>query len=328
MMKLVLKKSFKHSLLSLTLAMTALGVTVTSQAQTLANNMLQAKATLVKDHTNKQITEMVKTKDGLNLFLTKDMPQTKPKAILVISHGLASHSGVFGDMAKQMNANNIGVYRFDHRGHGKSDGRDKLHINSYFEMADDLDMMIAKAKRENPNTPIFVLGHSMGGHIAALSGTRTPKQVDGYILAAGVLRYNQMNFGHLPRPERKNSFVSGMVAYNTLNLPMPNQQSGLSLPNDPLMLQKFSVSFLNAFKPTIKYLKDNDDKFTDPVLLVSGDNDIFVSPQDAIDFYQETNSTDKSLKLYSHIGHLLFLEPGGDEVTDDIVDWINRRTAK
>lgn len=324
----MLKSSFKHSLLALTLAMTTLGMTATSQAKTPATSSMQEKTALTNTNATKQTTEIVKTKDGLNLFLTKDMPQTKPKAILVISHGLASHSGVFGDMAKQMNANDIAVYRFDHRGHGKSDGRDKIHINSYFEMADDLDMMIAKAKRENPNTPIFVLGHSMGGHIAALSGTRTPNQADGYILAAGVLRYNQMNFGYLPRPEPADSFVSGMVAFTTLNLPIPKQESGLSLPNDPLMLQKFSVSFLNAFRPGVKYLKDHDDKFTDPVLLVSGNDDLFVSPQDAIDFHQETNSTDKSLKLYSHIGHLLFLEPGGDEITDDIVDWINRRTAK
>ncbi|SUT85956.1 alpha/beta hydrolase fold protein [Actinobacillus ureae] len=94
------------------------------------------------------------------------------------------------------------------------------------------------------------------------------------------------------------------------------------MPNDPLMLEKFSVSFANSFKEGVQYLKDNDNKFIDPVLLVSGDADLYVVPKDAIDFYQETNSIDKSLRLYHG------LEPKGDIVVDDIVRWISQRAKK
>ncbi|SUT85957.1 alpha/beta hydrolase fold protein [Actinobacillus ureae] len=166
-------------------------------------------------------TQTVKTQDGLTLQLTKDYPDNPSKAVLVISHGLASHSGVFGNFAEQMTNNDIAIYRFDARGHGKSDGRDKIHINSYFEMVEDLRQIVQKAKQENPNAPLFVMGHSMGGHITALYATKYPNETNGVILAAGVLRYHQMNFGYLPRPEPKDSFVSGMVALTTLNLPMP-----------------------------------------------------------------------------------------------------------
>lgn len=270
--------------------------------------------------------QAIKTQDGLNLHLQKDIPASKPKAIVVISHGLASHSGVFGDFAKTMNANDIAVYRFDHRGHGKSDGRDSIHIKSYFEMVEDLRLVVQKAKSENPNTPVFVLGHSMGGHISALYGTKYPQDVNGFILAAGVLRYNQMNFGHLPRPEPAGSFVNGFEsAHKTLNLPIPDMGAGLSLPNDPLMLEKFSVSFPNSFKDGIQYLKDNDDKFVAPVLLVSGDADLYVVPKDAIDFYNETNSVDKSLRLYPNIGHMLMLDNNGKMIVQDIVNWIGER---
>ncbi|MFC0820496.1 alpha/beta hydrolase [Moraxella marmotae] len=268
-------------------------------------------------------THTIKTQDGLNLQLNKDYPDSKPKAVLVISHGLASHSGVFADFAKMMNANGIAVYRFDHRGHGKSDGRDSIHIKSYFEMVEDLRQVVQKAKDENPNTPVFVLGHSMGGHIAALYGTKYPDEASDFVLAAGVLRYNQMNFGHLPRPEPKDSFVSGAVAMTTLNLPFNDE--GLSLGNDPLMLENFSVSFPNSFKEGVQYLKDNDDKFVVPVLLVSGDADLYVVPKDAIDFYNEVNSKDKNLRLYNGLGHMLMLEPKGDIVVDDIIRFIGDR---
>lgn len=150
---------------------------------------------------------------------------------------------------------------------------------------------------------------------------------DGFILAAGVLRYNQMNFGHLPRPEPKGSFVNGFeVAHKTLNLPMPDMGAGLSLPSDSLMLEKFSVSFANSFKEGIQYLKDNDDKFVAPVMLISGNDDLFVVPKDAIDFYYETKSADKSLVLYPNFGHLLMLEKGGQKINDDVAEWIGERT--
>ncbi|SSY71042.1 alpha/beta hydrolase [Alysiella crassa] len=277
----------------------------------------------VKLSITKSTAQKIKTLDGLNLHLQKDIPNAKPKAVVVISHGLASHSGVFGDFAKTMNANDIAVYRFDHRGHGKSDGRDSIHINSYFEMVEDLRLVVQKAKAEHPNTPVFVLGHSMGGHISALYGTKYPHDVNGFILAAGVLRYNTMNFGHLPRPEPKDSFVDGSVSLTTLNIPF--EGAGLSVGGDPLMLNKFSVSFPNSFKEGIKYLKDNDDKFVAPVMLISGNKDVFVAPKDAIDFYNETNSVDKSLILYPNFGHLLMLENGGQKINDDVAEWINER---
>ncbi len=96
----------------------------------------------------KSTISQIKTLDDLNLHLQKDLPNSKPKAVVVISHGLASHSGVFGDFAKTMNQNGIAVYRFDHCGHGKSDGRDSIHIKSYFEMVEDLRLVVEKAKKK------------------------------------------------------------------------------------------------------------------------------------------------------------------------------------
>ncbi|KGQ70058.1 lysophospholipase [Uruburuella testudinis] len=305
-----MKNIFASSLLALSLAIA--GITPIQTA--LANPV------------NTPQIETIKSQDGLNLYLQKDYPQTKPKAVVIIVHGLASHSGVFDDVVKQLNQNRFAVYRFDQHGHGKSEGRDRP-INGFSGMVADLDAVIKKAKKENPGTPIYLIGHSMGGHLAALYGTRYPEAVNGYILAAGLLRYNQMNFGHLPRPEDPNSTVScTQAALQTLNLPTSKPSEGLSLPNDPLMLQDCSVAMINAFDGGLKYLRENSYQFRDPVLLLNGDADLYVLPQDAIDFYGQTNSTDKSLRLYSHIGHLLFLENGGDIVTRDIIDWLNRRT--
>lgn len=91
------------------------------------------------------------------------------------------------------------------------------------------------------------------------------------------------------------------------------------------MLEKFSVSFPNSFKEGLEYLKDHGRQFTAPVMLISGNNDMFVLLQDAIDFYNETKSGDKSLVLYPNFGHLLMLEQGGQKINDDVAEWIGER---
>lgn len=275
--------------------------------------------------TGKQAIEMVPSYDGIKLRLSKDYPKESPKAVLIVAHGLSNHLGLYDDFSKDLNKEKIAIYRYDHRGHGLSEGK-RGYVKSFFEMVDDMDVIVKKAKSENPKLPVFILGHSMGGHVAALYGTKYPGNVNGYILAAGVLRYHQMNFGYLPRPEDPESYISVIkAAHGTMNLPGFKDLLELSVKGDSLSLKECSVSLINAFKPGLEYLRDNSRKFTDPVLLVSGDADLYVVPQDAIDFYWQTNSTDNSLRLYSGIGHFLMNEEKGDVVTKDIVDWLRRR---
>lgn len=289
-------------------------------------NYKKDKADEIKKE-NKTVIEKVKTTDGLSLHLTKDFPLNKEiKGVLIISHGLASHSGIFENFSKEMNENGIAVYRFDHRGHGKSGGRDTIHIKNFFEMVDDLDIIVKKVKKENSGKPVFILGHSMGGHVASLYGIRSSNQVNGYIFAAAVPNYSKVDINSTPLLDNSKRFVNVLSEmHKTLNLPEPKIEAGLSLPNDPLMLEKVSVSFFNGYKEGIIYLKKNQNKFVDSVLILGGDADEYVIPQDSMDFYSGVSSQDKSLRLYNNIGHMLFFEKGGDLITHDIAEWIKRR---
>ena len=52
-----------------------------------------------------------------------------------------------------------------------------------------------------------------------------------------------------------------------------------------------------------------------------------VSPQDAIDFYRETGSTDRSLRIYAGVGHFLMAEEKGHMIGPEIITWIEDRLA-
>ena len=86
-----------------------------------------------------------KTKDGLMLdALYWDV--TKPSAIIALVHGLGEHVGRFDDVAQYFNKHQIGVFSFDHRGHGLSQGK-RGYTPSYNDLLDDVELLIISIKK-------------------------------------------------------------------------------------------------------------------------------------------------------------------------------------
>ena len=65
--------------------------------------------------------DYIANRDGTKLFLQVDSPED-PRAVVVIVHGLCEHCGRYDHLADRLNWEGFSVYRFDHRGHGRSGG--------------------------------------------------------------------------------------------------------------------------------------------------------------------------------------------------------------
>ena len=66
---------------------------------------------------------MISSFDGTKLYLNRET-EAGNRAIAVIVHGLCEHQGRYDYMAKCLHESGIGTYRFDHRGHGRSEGEE------------------------------------------------------------------------------------------------------------------------------------------------------------------------------------------------------------
>ena len=133
--------------------------------------------------------EMMQSFDGTKLYLKAELPE-KMKAVCVFVHGLCEHQGRYDYVAEKFHEAKIGTYRFDHRAHGKSEGEES-HYSDYNEMLKDTDEVVNKAMAENPEIPIFLLGHSMGGFCVALYGAKYPeKEISGIITSGALTRDN------------------------------------------------------------------------------------------------------------------------------------------
>ena len=69
---------------------------------------------------------MITSFDGTKLYLKKETAADN-KAVIVIVHGLCEHQGRYDYFAEKLHEVGIGTYRFDHRGHGRSEGEETFY---------------------------------------------------------------------------------------------------------------------------------------------------------------------------------------------------------
>lgn len=127
--------------------------------------------------------------DGDNLAV-QDWPLPDgvvARGVVLLVHGLGEHAGRYEHVARRLNSWGFVVRGYDHYGHGDSDGvRGALPVMT--RLLDDLtDMVESTRRRVDPGTPFILLGHSLGGLVAACTVALRKVPVDALVLSSPVL---------------------------------------------------------------------------------------------------------------------------------------------
>ena len=109
-----------------------------------------------------------------------------PTHVVVLSHGYGEHAGRYEHVARALVDNGAVVYAGDHQGHGNSSG-EKVLVHDFEEVVSDLHILDETARQENPGLPVVLVGHSMGGLIAARYAQRYGSSLAALVLSGPVL---------------------------------------------------------------------------------------------------------------------------------------------
>lgn len=257
--------------------------------------------------------------DGTKLFASKSLPEDM-QAIVVLVHGLAEHSGRYKYVIEKLNKANIGVYRFDHRGHGKSEG-ERAHYEDYNNLIDDVNYVVELAKKENQNLPVFLLGHSMGGFGVTSFGTKYPQKVNGIISSGALTRDFNNTLKTVPSDLDPHTRLDNEMGEGVCSV----EEVRLDYQNDPLNEKSFSAGLAQELSKGIDWMKNHSEDFVDPILILHGEKDALVSYEDSLNFFKEIKSEDKQIKIYGKLFHEIFNEYAKDEVIQDAISWIQNR---
>jgi acylglycerol lipase len=91
-----------------------------------------------------------------------------------------SHSGQYLWAAEQLRSAGFGVYAYDHRGRGRSEG-ERFYIDDIEDYTSDLGTLIGIVKSREPGLPVFLLGHSAGGVVSCTYALDHQAELAGFI---------------------------------------------------------------------------------------------------------------------------------------------------
>lgn len=263
---------------------------------------------------------MISSFDGTKLYLKKEIPENA-RAIGVIVHGLCEHQGRYSHMAEKFHQAGIGTYRYDHRGHGRSEG-ERTYFGDFHELLEDARVVIDRALLENPDLPVFLIGHSMGGLTVSLYGAAYPNQRIRGIVVSGGLTHDT------------NRLVSRVPGGQDPHIKLPNSMGdkvcsvtevGKAYKKDPYNAQTFTIGLCYALQEGIAWLSENAGEFRYPVLMMHGEKDVLVNVKDTRELFRKVSSADKQMKIYGGLFHEIFFEGCKEEVIGDVLRWMAGR---
>lgn len=292
--------------------------------------------------------------DGSQLQVHRWLPDGPPKVTVWVAHGMAEHARRYDRPAQALTAAGYAVFAGDHRGHGATAADADV---GYFADTDGWDTVVADlaavrahALAEHPNVPVVLSGHSMGSTLARTYLTRHPDDVDALVLSGttgdpGLLGKVGRGIARLEARIRARRHVSRLMdslTFGRFNAAFKPARTAFDwLSRDPEEVDKyvadprcgavFTSGFycdmlggLTALKPDEIVRRTRPDL---PVLIISGEQDPVAGRdgkgvQAVAAQFQRVGVRDVTLKIYPGARHELLNETNRDEVTADVIDWL------
>ncbi|RIL07758.1 MAG: alpha/beta hydrolase [Proteobacteria bacterium] len=267
--------------------------------------------------------------DGTRLFRRAWMPPMAQRALAVV-HGFAEHSGRYDHVGAWFAAREFAVHAYDQRGHGRSDGT-RGHVESFSHLLDDLESFLDVVRREHPELPLVLLGHSMGGLVTtALLAERKPDLLGAVVtgppleLGRGVSR-TKLRFARLLRGVAPTLRLRAGIDSSDLSR---DAEVVKAYDDDPLVFRRASASLAAELLDTVARTAGAGVHVHVPMLLLHGEADRLCPPRGTRNFHGLLRGAGHRLRVYPKLRHEILNEPEQEQVFEDVLAWVQEREAE
>lgn len=274
------------------------------------------------------------------------------KGVVQISHGMMDYIGRYTLLAEAFCSAGIAVAGHDHLGHGDSvstpdDYGFFASKNGYRYVIDDVKKMNDLIRKEIPDVPVVLLGHSMGSFIARLYALDYEDSIDGLIIhgtagpnpATGAGKLIVKLLRAIKGERHRSKFICSLADGGYNKGFDPSEGDGAWLTRDPSMVAdregnpKTDFIFtLAGYEDLFSFLGNcnNEAWFKGfpknlSTLVISGEQDPVGGFGKGVRYVYDNlnkNGAKVELKLYEGARHELFNEINRDEVFADLIKWI------
>ncbi|WP_144111785.1 alpha/beta hydrolase [Paraburkholderia sp. BCC1886] len=273
----------------------------------------------------------VTTRDGIVLPLYRWRPSVPLRATVALLHGLAEHAGRYAALADRLAPAGIELVAIDLRGHGEAPGK-RARIGRFDEYLLDAQALLDEAATSC--APLFLMGHSMGGAIAALYAIErlagSGRRLSGLILSSPALAPGR----DVPRWMLKLSqlisrlypgFPAMKIDAALLSRLQPVVKANL---NDPLVHHGAIPARTGAeLLLAMARIERGRAGLRVPLLVYHGTADKLTEPEGSRAFGQHAGSPDKTVTLHEGSYHETMNDLDRDRVIGALLDWIGKRVS-
>jgi alpha-beta hydrolase superfamily lysophospholipase len=250
-----------------------------------------------------------------------EYPNAKETWIALLAHGYGEHIGRYNHVAEALLKVGAAVVGPDHEGHGRSEGEQVL-ISDFEKVVEDLHNVAIRSMEKNPGLPLVLIGHSMGGMIAARYAQRFGETLTALVLSGPAVGSR-----------------SGITQLLTLD-PIPDlpidpeilsrdPEAQKAYANDPLVWHgPFKRKTLEAWIEIIDTIEAGPKLGELPTLWIHGEQDLLVPLEETRAVIERLKGSRFESKIYPGARHEVFNEINRDEVVADVVGFVQRVLAE
>ena len=247
------------------------------------------------------------------------------RGVVILVHGLGEHAGRYDHVARHLNGWGFAVRGYDQHGHGESGGvRGGLPTDRRL-LIDLADVMRSTRQRMERGTPLILLGHSLGGLVAARLVSLKARAVQGLVMSspaldAGLSRWQRLMAAVLAK------VAPGLRVGNGLDVAALSHDPEIvqAYQSDPLVHDRVSARLARFIAQAGPATLAAAPAWKVPTLLVYAGDDRLVSPSGSRAFAVAAASTGVvTSQCFDAMWHEIFNEPDADLVFAALQAWLD-----
>lgn len=242
-----------------------------------------------------------------------------PTRVVLLAHGYGEHIGRYDHVGGLLAARGAAVYGPDHLGHGRSGG-ERVVIADYEAVVDDLHAVAERARAEHPGLPTVLIGHSMGGTIAARYAQRYTAELAALVLSGPVLGRFDMADQLLALPEIPD------IAIDVSTLSRDPAVGAAYAADDLVWHGPFQRTTLQAWQRILATIAAAPPLGDLPVLWVHGEEDQLVPLAGTRAGIAELGATNLVEHVYPEARHEVFNETNAEEVLAEVAAFVEKHS--
>ena len=266
--------------------------------------------------------------DGDNIAV-QDWPleSGKPlRAVVILIHGLGEHAGRYERLASRLNDWGFAVRGYDQYGHGESGGARGGLPNETRLLDDLIDIVDSTRARMEPETPLILLGHSLGGLVAARFVALALRPVDGLVLSSPAL---DLGLGFV------NKLLLEVLPRIAPNWRVGNGLNPALISHDPAVVAAYRADKLVHDRISARLARFMADAgpatlaqvqtWQVPTLLLYAGADKLVNPAGSLALAVVAPKSAVSAHCFEGLYHEIFNELDAQAVFDELKQWLDAR---